>query len=308
MKFAPASPCTQELERHYPLTESGQARVALNRTANSSILSGEVPGFVGIIGACAFVAALKHITRREGETLTHATSIPDGLVYDQRLCIWKPRSDEASWWGSETTEPEESYKYLVENARKYGHGAAEIGHLEHARRYGKLLTVAWFGGRNGDIELKKQVALEYPDLPLLNKNPLSGEIDQTLEEVAMLNELRAPGAAPVILLYRGGENAKTPEEWEKQYFRAYEKTNGLMVVDFAHGAEMAHDPNGNFGKSVGGQLASIKHGLELARAGYAPVGGMSEMSNAESPVDPPIPLDLTKTKQLYEARMAQLAS
>ncbi|RTK93262.1 hypothetical protein EKI60_06155 [Candidatus Saccharibacteria bacterium] len=299
---------TIELAERFPLERAGELQVAINRQAASLILSGKMDGCVNLNGACSLVEAHFDITALEAEQIAAESRPQDGDLRGQRQCFWKPRSNPESWWGEETTAPVATYAFMVDQANRYGQGAAEIGLPGHVQRYGKLLMLGWFGGRNDELDFKSEVALFDPSLPLAVKNPLSGEITATLDEVERLNELRGPGAAPVVLMYRGGANAQTPQAWEKEFIKAYEATGGLMIVDLAHGAEMAHDLAGQFEKSVEGQLRSTAHALELAKSGYAAAGYASEMSNAQSPVDPPVPFDLTAPRAFYNARMAQLQS
>jgi hypothetical protein len=306
VQIAPERPTSIELNQAHPLTGEGQLLVAQNRYATAQVLCGERAGTVNFIGACGLDKNHFDITAREGAELAASADPEHGDVRGQRQCFWKPRTDPASWWGEETTAPEATHAFVVEQANLYGHGVAEIGHIEHAKRYGHLLMLGWFGGRNMDLEMKKRVALMHPDLPLANKNPLGGDIEATLEEVRILNELRGPDAAPVVLMYRGGENAQTPKIWEKQFIRAYEATGGLFIVDLAHGAEMAHDPAEQFSKSEEGQLRSTQHAIELAKSGYAAAGYATEMSDAPSRVDPPVPFNLSAADTLYRARLAQL--
>lgn len=65
-----------------------------------------------------------------------------------------------------------------------------------------------------------------------------------------------------------------------------------MIVDVAHGSEMAHDPAGAFGKTVEGQQQALEHVTALAAQGYAPIGIMIEASDIPSPTDPVMPLDV----------------
>lgn len=301
MKFAPAIPTSHELEIAYPLSSAGMSKVNLNRAAITEVLrTGE--GFISATGACSLTDDLKTTTSEN----TRIARLPGVAL--QRQNFWKPRSAPESWWGLETTDPALAYMFLTDEAHRHGNAASELGHFEHVVRYGARLALAWFGGRNSDFDMKKAVALYDPSLPLAVKNPLSGEIDETLLEVAELNRLRGDGAAPVVMMFRGGENAKDPISWEKSYIKAFELTNGLIITDTAHGAEMAHDPLGAFTKSAEAQTASLDHLVQLATSGYAPVGVIIEASEAVSPVDPPMPLDLAfnGVKQLFEARMLQL--
>lgn len=308
MRYAPEQPDTLSLQAMHPLSAVQQELVTGNRHVVSDIIRGQIPGFLGIIGACALTGA-KHTISQEGDLLNKHAEPTVGLMLLNRLCPWKPRSSEESWFGEETTNPVGAYATIVERAKRGSNLAIEMGHYEHLNRYGQSLVLGWFGGRNDDLDLKQTVALADQSLTLAIKNPLSGNIEETLEEIQLLNQIRDPGAAPVILMYRGGENAQTPDEWEKQYIDAFEQTRGTLIVDTAHGCEMAHDPSKNFGKSSIGQIVGMRHLIALAENGYAPLGSISEASRAESPVDPPMPLMIAVSgvKRLHAARLHQMA-
>ena len=55
------------------------------------------------------------------------------------------------------------------------------------------------------------------------------------------------------------------------------------MVDTAHGSEMAHDPRGQFGKTVLGQIACLDHVIDLAQQGFITSGIMIEASDYEHP-------------------------
>lgn len=269
MKFAPETPTTEQLHKQFELTSEAESKIAHNRRLVSNALTGL--GFIDTQGPCALT---------DGRELVEADL--------ERMCAWKPRSNPESWHGMETTDPTGAFKRIDSQAKLKGNVAMEIGRLEHAIRYGSRLAFGWFGGRNDELEPKVQVALDQPSLPLGEKNPLSGEIESALETVVALRTARTEQDAPVVLIYRGGENAQDPAVWEKQYINAYNETNGRLIVDSAHGSEMAHDPNGEFTKSAHAQALCLEHIARLAVAGYAPAGVMAEASMLESPVDPPV--------------------
>lgn len=128
-----------------------------------------------------------------------------------------------------------------------------------------------------------------PLLPVGIKNDLSGSTDVAVNEARRLSSLREDSDTPVVILFRGGENAKTPEDWEEQYKLAFERTEGRLIVDTAHGVEMAHAPGADFTKSVIGQVACLEHVIKLAEDGFAPAGIMIEASDAISPTNPNMP-------------------
>lgn len=293
--FAPEQPTTEQLEAANILTSEATIDISLSRERISGILDQREPGLVAYVGPCALDVAALPVLEAEGQAMRDLTAESDnkGLYIVQRKPIWKPRSDAKSWWGAETTEPEIAYQALVDHANQGIPAAIEIGHKPHAVRYGKLLSQAWFGGRNIDnLELMQTVAVTHPDLPLAVKNGLDGSIDVALEHVAALQDLRDEDSGSVTLLYRGGKNAPDPQSWEYQYRTALERTQGQLIVDIAHGSEMAHDLKGNFEKSEIGQLKAMFHVLDIAEKGEIPVGIMMEASDAPSRVDPVIPIKL----------------
>lgn len=294
MIHAPQTPTTTELHERYPLNEVTQLKIDINRQRVGNILSGEEQGVVGLIGACAMTDDTNRI-RIEGHAQHQITQTEEGLYLVNRRPFWKPRTNPSDWHGLETDDPELAYRTVAGEAI-WGSGvAAELNwqdaeHSEtHAYRYGPLLTFGWIGGRAvQDSALMERTAMDATMLPLGIKNGLDGEVGPALEQIEKLRELRGENGAPVVLLYRGGENAQNPEDWERQYRYAMEATNGKMIVDGAHGTEMAHHPAGNFKKSVEGQLNALKHIEQIASKGELPTGVMFEASDAHSPTDPHI--------------------
>lgn len=176
---------------------------------------------------------------------------------------------------------------LNELAAANANAAIEIGYAEHLPRYAGRLTLGWLGSRNdGKRELAEAAALHDPGLPLGIKNGLDGNIAGALETVRTVDRLRGAG----------GDTLQTPQAWEEAYRLAYRATNGTLIVDTAHGSEMAHDPTGEFKKSVPGQLACMKHVLRIANDyGEVPLGVMVETSGAPSPTDPVVSFGASAT-------------
>jgi hypothetical protein len=172
--------------------------------------------------------------------------------------------------------------------------AVEMGtDPRHLSRYGDSTALAWKGGRNDDqSELTYALATHDTTLPIAVKNGLDGDILKALEDVERIEALRHGMGGRAILLFRGGRNASNPEAWEEQYLQAHELTDGRLLVDWAHGGEQAHDPKGEFGKSVEGQIACMEHTIDIAeRTGKAPAGIFAEASSAKSPTDPVMPFE-----------------
>lgn len=288
---APPLPTTEQLQSDHQL--EAEAEIALARERVGGILIGRESGLVGILGPCS-MNAQTNIIAREGDQLRQLTEEEQGLYIAHRLNPWKPRTRPDDWHGLETTEPELAFRTLVRQANEGAGVAIELATMRHAARYMGMLTLGWFGSRNVDGEdMMLAVATYDTELPVAIKNGLDGTIDSALDRVGAVQDARGDDAAPAVLLYRGGENAMTPEAWERTYRDALERTGGKMIVDVAHGSEMAHDPNGGFKKSVPGQIAAMNHVIKIARDhGELPTGIMMEATSAESATDPVIPFQI----------------
>lgn len=289
---APESPSTQDLHAAYPLIPTTELDISLARSRVSSMLTGEEPGLVAIIGPCAMTGDRGTIDR-EGEVLSLLMNARPGLAALHRIPPWKPRTNPADWHGQETTDPASAYRTLSSRALQGAGVSIEIGMSEHVERYGQLVSLGWIGGRNiGNTALMEQLAVSHPDMPMAIKNGLDGELETALTRVAHINQLRGSDQAPAVLLYRGGDAARDPGSWERLYREALTRTGGRMIIDVAHGSEMAHDPAGTFKKSSEGQIAALEHVLAIAeRHGELPVGIMAEASDAASPTDPHMPFE-----------------
>ncbi len=290
--YAPESPSLAELQARYPIDEAIHTQVAAARIKTAEIAIQTRPGLIAILGPCAMTAA-REIICDEGEQLAAAEQNNVGLVTTHRVPMWKPRSDPSDWHELETTDPELAYAILAGEVSNGSNLSIEIGHTPHLDRYGKLTVLNRFGGRNIlRSDIMDEVATADPMLPLGVKNGLDGNIFPALRRVAGIGQLRAAEGAPAVLIYRGGANASNPQEWEKEYRSALLVTGGRMIVDIAHGTEMAHDPDGKFAKSVGGQILALEHVIKIAESGELPIGIMAEASDAESPTDPNMPFQI----------------
>lgn len=287
---APETPTTQDLHAEYLLDSTAELNISVARSRVSSILIGEEPGLVAIIGPCAMTRDRETINR-EGDVLSQLTNATPGLTALHRMPPWKPRTNPEDWHGEETTDPSGAYRTLSSRALLGAGVSIEIGMSDHVERYGRLVTLGWIGGRNiGNTALMAQLAVSHPDMPMAIKNGLDGELEPALTRVAHINQLRGSDQAPAVLLYRGGDAARDPASWERLYREALTRTGGRMIIDVAHGSEMAHDPAGTFKKSSEGQMAALEHVLTIAeRHGELPAGIMAEASDAASPTDPHMP-------------------
>lgn len=298
---APNHPTTEQLHAAYPVSDSVIHEVAAKRQLFSDILSGNKEGFIDINGSCGVTDEEKNTVRTEAQALQARQDNNDSLVLGYRACVYKPRTNPDDWHGMETSHPQAAHELLTQLAIGGSAVAMEVAHPYHLERYGRLLAFGWIGSRNiQERELINHIGMASISLPLGVKNGLDGTIDEAIEHVARINEIRCAYAqklgtiaAPAVLVYRGGENAQTPEAWEKEFINAYEATAGQLIVDTAHGAEMAHHPEGIFQKSIEGQNEALKHLLSLAEQGFAPLGKLSEASDIVGQTDPNTSLEFS---------------
>ena len=307
--YAPEVPTVAELEEIYHLDLETEAQVELARADADAVLSGKRDGLVVIEGPCAMTTA-REIIDREGNALYEAQDQASGLITLHRMPTWKPRTNPADWHGleSEPDTTEDAYRTVAERSAATANVAIEIGHIPHLDRYGRRITLGWVGSRNaGELALIDAVALHDPSMPAGVKNGMDGGIDSALRHVERIEELRQGRGAAAILMYRGGTNAQDPESWEHNYRNALARTNGRLIVDTAHGGEMAFDPEGNYKKSVLGQVACLERVLQIAEEhDELPVGIIMEASSAESPTDPVMPFQIAlgAARRLHELRMS----
>lgn len=262
-------------------------RIAIQRKRIGDILTRKVNGLFVVVGPCALTGDVD-IIHREGNRIRRLDT--DTLATSHRLPVWKPRSNPVDWHGEETTNPNGALATLRRQAKQNANVSIEAGLEHHIDKYAAMLAFAWTGARNiHNRDLMTKLVTHDPLLPIGIKNDLSGDIDSALNEAQRLSSLREDDDAPVVLLFRGGDNAKTPEDWEEQYKVAFERTEGRLIVDTAHGGEMAHAPDVDFTKSVIGQIACLEHVIQLTEGGLVPAGIMIEASDAVSPTDPNMP-------------------
>ncbi|HWB39222.1 MAG TPA: hypothetical protein VG604_03185 [Candidatus Saccharimonadales bacterium] len=290
--FAPERPTTLELHEQHGLNGNPMPdAVERMRQLVSSVIEHPGTGLVVGVGPCSMTLPVEEMLR-ESALLKNVSEATPGLITLQRRNFWKPRTNPTDWHGPETTEPGEIFGKLLVGARTHGNGTAEVAKLRHVERYGRLLSLAWIGARNDDIEEQIDMAQYDPTLPFSIKNGLDGNIEKTLENIERIQSARGLHSAPVFLLYRGGDNARTPKDWAKEVRRAHELTGGKMLIDLAHGGEQAHAIDGSFTKSKIGQLLCGVHAAKLAAEGIRPAGYLMESSNAESLTDPNLPLNI----------------
>jgi hypothetical protein len=285
------------------MRETTMRTIEQNRIQIDSILHKRAIGLVAIIGPCS--NQLDDLIVDEGVKLSkeHTST----MMPVHRIPPWKPRSAVPShlpqpWEGLEQTEPEEA---LLRTQAEVNRGVAvaiEFGFPAHVQKYGALASFGWIGSRNVDNRnLAQSIRLvETQDLPVGVKNGMRGRIDSAIQLLAHVDGTGVP-------IFRGGDECQDPKSWERMYRLALDKTEGKMIVDIAHGGEMAHDPNGDFKKSIIGQIACMEHVLELANLGLAPTGIMIEASDhvyndTHRKTDPNMPFDtaLNGAKKLHD--------
>jgi hypothetical protein len=314
VRYAPNNPTTEMLHGSRVWTLENELAVEQQR---KRIGNAVLYGFFGGTGACAENGHEAIVSREGDEIAAVQDESDDDVATAQRKNVSKPRTNPQAWHGQETTDPVGAYNTIADQAQRRANVMMEILHRYHIDRYGRHLSAAWFGSRNEDDELMDEVALKLPSLTLFVKNDLTGEFGPALAKVDRLNNLRAENfddPAPVALMYRGGENYRTPDRWEEQRNAALEASGGIMIDDLAHGTEMAHDPEGKFQKSVQGQMDGTNHLIELWERGYVSSGTLSEGSDTPEIIDPHEPFSfalgamrrlIVVKKQLYVPVSAQ---
>jgi hypothetical protein len=281
---------TEQLHADMPLNVHGLELVSLQQDRVIEALSSP-NGFLGMAGQCTLTDEIG-IIGPEGDTLARLQEITPNLATLHRMNVFKRRTNpERDYAGMETTDPVRAYQILKERAEKAGNITLEVVSAEQVRRYGHMAPLLWKGARDlGNKGLIDEVIHTVLRSVIGVKNGLDGEIDDAMDEVDLINRLRPEGSAPAILIFRGGENAKSPNAWAEAYKRAHRRTKGMLVVDTAHGSEMAHTPN--FEKSVEGQIESLDNLIRLSIEGFLPKGVLIEASDTQRVVDPPIPFNV----------------
>lgn len=290
MREAPILPTAEQLEAMHPLLPDTGARVAQQRLRIAQHL---VDGFVAGPGGCSTIDARREIIIDEGDLIAKMQTTSPVLSTHERTCLWKPRSNPRDCHGEETVDPTSAHSLITELANRYAHASMEIAFLYHLARYGTRLAFAWTGARNvHETKLLLDLALEDPTLPLGVKNGLDGEIEPALSTIHNINRQRADkmdNPAPAVLIYRGGQKATTPIEWEIQRQKVFYLTEGQFIDDSAHGTSIAHDPNNQ--KSNYGQEAALDHIVTLSSLGYVSAGLLVEASDVVSATDPNLPFN-----------------
>lgn len=292
IRKAPNTPNTVQLQTMHRLPGYAQARIrTVQRRATEVLRTGN--GLIAAVGGCALVNDPEQL-QVEGEALQTLEANHPGLVTAQRMNTWKPRSDVRSWWGMESRARSavHAHEIVTAHATAYGNATMELGYAEHVARYKSRVAIGWLGARAAlmaadEFEALLDAAARCYDMPIGIKNGQDGDLKSSLGYVAAINDVRNNAGAPAFLMYRGDNTAQTPPAWGEQYKRAWDLTEGRLVVDTAHGTMRAHTPD--YGKSIHGQRAAMDHVIELSLEGWAPAGVLMEASDTASVVDPNAP-------------------
>ncbi len=241
-------------------------------------------GKLRILGPCSLDFPDTLLSERENHRLAAAEHDSD-IVVVHRLPFWKPRTNPKDWHGIESVDAEKSIDVMSQIADHNNNVASETGLPRHTEDFLDFQSMTWVGsrnfGKNGN-ELIGKIRNRAPDMLIGIKNNLEGNLEGLIELCSTDEHL--------VPIFRGGTNMSDPQSWEQAVRDISGRTNGRVIVDTAHGSEMAHDPSGNFKKSVEGQLGAIRHLKELMAEGIAVRGIMSEISDIDSQTDPNIPL------------------
>jgi len=292
------------------LTNNLTTEVYLKRQEISEAIRHPQDNLISIIGPCPMVDE-PQIILKEASVKTDLENEHDKLTVLDRQCFTKPRTNPADWQGLDSSNPEAVQEIISNLSDSYGNAAAEIRFERNLVNYANYLSFIWTGARNiSDNNIINLIAMHDPTLPIGIKNGLDGEIEQALEHVQYINDIRPKGSAPAVLIYRGGENAMNSAASADMYKRAHDATDGRIIRDNAHGVEMAHHPDGNFKKSIEGQIIASAATIELAKQGFAPLGVMYEASELESIMDPHMPLEtaIKHTELMYAARFGSIVT
>jgi 3-deoxy-D-arabino-heptulosonate 7-phosphate (DAHP) synthase len=303
----PSSPTKEELHADHPLSLDTELAVLNQRARIAAALRGG-SGLLAIIGPCARPSYdNQDVLLDESRRVQTLELLGDNFAATYRGPMHKPRTNPADYQGEEQVDPRGALVSMQEQADQDANVAVEVRCQEHLDRYGRMLSFMWTGGRNvRDNDLMRRVALHTPSMPVGVKNNIDGTIGGALTQAHQIEQMRSTlsDAAPVRMVYRGGKNAQNPRAWEEQYKHALALTRGNLIVDVAHGSEMAHDPKGAFNKTVAGQHRALEAVILLAEQGYTPAGIMIEASELPQTIDPHLPLDiaLDGVKQLYQLK------
>lgn len=312
MIYSPDRPTTLELHDAYDIDYDTALAIAGIRIAISSAIAHPDNKFL-LAGPCALTPDADVLLEENQQWQAFARE--HSLVVAVRRHPWKPRSVKTwgekltKWHGLETGyvdgigEPEDAalaaYDSMHHEAVAHHNVSMEIAFDKHVFRYGPMLSFAQIGARTREeyydsyddyLRFLDFLAKREPTLPIGIKNDTNGSIERALEEVERVNTIRSSlgysAVSRAVLMYRGGDNAKTPEAWEARAVEAITRTKGAVILDVAHGGEQAYDPSGKYEKSEDGQLDCLTTTVTFKNQGLRFVGVSAESSTLKSPMDP----------------------
>jgi DAHP synthetase I family len=262
-------------------------KIVNQRNQVADILTAQDSGdMLWIQGPCALTNQTQTLLD-EAISMREVQNQVPGVVMLNRLCPWKPRSDPTSWHGEETTNPQGALSSLA-NISKIIPVAFEIGLFRHIDTYARLASLTWIGARALEgIKLAGEILAKDVTLTVGIKNDVNGYFSHAATNNS--NQRLVRWGQNTFPIFRGGIDLNTPDDWERALVDLSIRFNGRIIVDAAHGGEMAHDPKGRFEKSAIGQQLCLDHILELMISGVVVKGIMLEASDTISPTDPLIP-------------------
>lgn len=293
MRLAPEIPSTETLQAMHPLSDEGRQKVHDKRREVADALKfGRT--LLAIIGPCAMTDDAEALLDENRQIVEFADK--NNLTILHRMPPWKPRTNPDDWHGLETANPEEAHRITVAIAEQSGNLAMEFGHPSHIGRYMAQAALGWRGSRNDkEADLLAEIIDTDSTMPVALKNGMAGSLEPAHNEALSVFWKRGQrDAAPVIPIFRGGQELQNPTVWTHEYIDAFHPTKGRFIVDVAHGSEQAYDPRGEFTKSALGQIACLEDVIMMADVmDLIPRGVMIESSNVPSPTDPVVPLEET---------------
>lgn len=222
--------------------------------------------FLLIAGPCS--DQLDRTITKEGERLTELSD--DNLLIVHRRPVWKPRTNPESWHGLDETNPREARLQLAA-ASCTAAVAIEVGKVSH-QMFLEHVCFAWVGARSVGNTALQELLIGNPQIPFGIKSDLNGKIEKS---VAMINAViqgrskRVEDHNPSGLLIHRSGGVESPDAWENQIIAASARLESRrsevsgMIVDLAHGTEIAHDPRQKGRKTIAGQVAAFDHMLDI---------------------------------------------
>lgn len=273
-----------QLDELHPLSEQSGRRIEETRDAIIDILRGADSRMIAIVGPCSMDDSQLEdgmpSVIRFAERLEEISELPivkSNLLTIMRVPPAKPRTD-LGWAGLDETDPIEAHWLMKEIVETGMPVAMEVMDRDQLARYGGMLSLGWIGARNNKDTLLRRTLSAFPELPLLCKNDDHGDIDAAvfaLQTVAAQQPnvrvtlpdgstgvLRESAGNPNTgLLWRGGSDMPNPAGFGAGLHRTASKRMPYGV-DCSHGSAQAFDPNGQFKKTVEGQLRSFDSLIE----------------------------------------------